>query len=126
MNNSASQDLSRVLRTRLEACTHRCTPTGASCMVLSPVFSPPVRFDSPLTTAPAHEGREEWSMFQLYGRDRAGGFQGLDIDTPPPELSRGEQQWRGMCLGLFDGESPTLKEVYSNPARFLHILSRCQ
>lgn len=29
------------------------------------VSPPPVLFDSPLTKAPVHEGREEWSMFKL-------------------------------------------------------------
>lgn len=117
MNNSSSQDLSRVLRTRREACTHRCPPPGrlpARHMVLSPGFAPPVLFDSPLTIATVHEGRVEWSMFQLYGGDRA-------PPPPRPELSRGERQWRGMCLGLFDGESPALKKNSQ-----IHILSRRQ
>lgn len=79
---------SRVYRTPLKepagtAAHHQGANRHLSGGFVSRIFSP-VLFDSLLTGAPVHKGREEWSMLKLCEEDgRGGSQQRLDIDPFP-------------------------------------------
>lgn len=100
---------SRVYRTPLKepagtAAHHQGANRHLSGGFVSRIFSP-VLFDSLLTGAPVHKGREEWSMLKLCERtDEGVPSSGSTLILSPTELSRVVRRRRGTCLGSFDGE----------------------